>query len=42
MDIVFSVAQSIMVMYQGSTLVQGKPEEVRGNNQVQEAYLGDV
>jgi branched-chain amino acid transport system ATP-binding protein len=42
MDIVFTVAQRIMVMYQGSTLVQGKPEEVRGNNQVQEAYLGDV
>jgi branched-chain amino acid transport system ATP-binding protein len=42
MDIVFTVAQSIMVMYQGSTLVQGKPEEVRGNDQVQEAYLGDV
>jgi branched-chain amino acid transport system ATP-binding protein len=40
MDIVFSVAQSIMVMHQGRTLVQGKPEEVRKNPFVQEAYLG--
>jgi branched-chain amino acid transport system ATP-binding protein len=40
MDIVFSVAQSIMVMHQGRTLVQGKPEEVRKNPIVQEAYLG--
>ncbi len=40
MDIVFSVAQSIMVMHQGQTLIQGKPEEVRNNPFVQEAYLG--
>jgi len=40
MDIVFSIAQSIMVMHQGRTLIQGKPEEVRNNPFVQEAYLG--
>jgi branched-chain amino acid transport system ATP-binding protein len=40
MDIVFSVAQSIMVMHQGRTLIQGRPEEVRKNSFVQEAYLG--
>jgi len=40
MDIVFSIAQSIMVMHQGRTLIQGKPEEVRKNPIVQEAYLG--
>jgi len=40
MDVVFSVAQSIMVMHQGRTLIQGKPEEVRENREVQEAYLG--
>jgi branched-chain amino acid transport system ATP-binding protein len=40
MDVVFSIAQSIMVMHQGQTLVQGKPEEVRRNKKVQEAYLG--
>lgn len=41
MEVVFSVAQSIMVMHQGRTLIQGRPEEIRGNRQVQEAYLGD-
>ncbi len=40
MDLVFNVAQSIMVMHHGSTIVQGEPEEVRKNEQVQEAYLG--
>jgi len=40
MDIVFSIARSIMVMHQGRTLVQGKPEEVKKNPIVQEAYLG--
>jgi len=40
MDIVFSIAESIMVMHQGRTLIQGRPEEVRKNSIVQEAYLG--
>jgi branched-chain amino acid transport system ATP-binding protein len=40
MEIVFSIAQSIMVMRQGQTIIQGKPEEVRHNPVVQEAYLG--
>jgi len=40
MDIVFSIAESIMVMHQGRTLIQGKPEDVRNNPFVQEAYLG--
>jgi len=40
MDIVFSVAQSIMVMRHGETIIQGTPDEVRQNHQVQEAYLG--
>ncbi len=40
MEVVFSIAQSIMVMHQGSTLIQGEPREVRANPEVQEAYLG--
>lgn len=40
MDVVFNTAQSIMVMYYGKTIIQGRPEEVRGNRMVQEAYLG--
>jgi branched-chain amino acid transport system ATP-binding protein len=40
MEVVFSIAQSIMVMYQGQTLIQGTPKAVRKNTMVQEAYLG--
>ncbi|HUT70890.1 MAG TPA: ABC transporter ATP-binding protein [Desulfatiglandales bacterium] len=40
MDVVFSAAQSIMVMHQGRTLIQGKPEQVRENEEVVQAYLG--
>jgi len=40
MEVVFNVARSIMVMHQGHTIVQGTPEEVRKNKEVQEAYLG--
>ena len=40
MDIVFSVAQSIMVMRHGQTIIQGSLDEVRNNKEVQEAYLG--
>jgi len=39
-DVVFSIAQRIMVMHQGRTLVQGRPGEVRSNKEVQDAYLG--
>ncbi len=40
MSVVFSVAQSIMVMQQGSTIIQSAPEAVRQNSEVQKAYLG--
>ena len=40
MSMVFSIAQKIMVMQQGRTIIQGKPDEVKNNRQVQEAYLG--
>ncbi|MGD2272402.1 MAG: ABC transporter ATP-binding protein [Desulfobacterales bacterium] len=40
MDVVFNVAQSIMVMRHGGTIIQGKPEAVKLNSEVQEAYLG--
>ena len=41
MEVVFGVAQSIMVMQQGQTIVQGDPQTVRQNTDVQQAYLGD-
>jgi branched-chain amino acid transport system ATP-binding protein len=40
MGMVFSIATQIMVMQQGSTLIQDVPETVRNNRQVREAYLG--
>jgi len=40
MEVVFNVAQSIMVMQQGYTIIQGTPEEIRQNSEVQKAYLG--
>jgi branched-chain amino acid transport system ATP-binding protein len=40
MDVVFNTAQSIMVMHYGQTIIQGKPEDVKNNIEVQEAYLG--
>jgi len=39
MQIVFNTAQTIMVMHNGNTLIQGTPVAVRGNTQVQKAYL---
>ena len=40
MEVVFNVAQSIMVMHQGITIIQGGPDEVRNSARVQECYLG--
>ncbi|KPJ78424.1 MAG: ABC transporter ATP-binding protein [Deltaproteobacteria bacterium SG8_13] len=40
MDVVFDVASSIMVMRHGETIIQGPPEAVRSNAEVQQAYLG--
>ena len=40
MELVFSIADKIMCMQQGVSLIQGKPDEVRCNKLVQEAYLG--
>ena len=40
MELVFAIARRIMVMVRGATLVQGLPEDVRCNQEVQDAYLG--
>jgi len=40
MKVVFSLSDRIYVLHQGHLLAQGKPEEIRTNEQVQEAYLG--
>jgi len=40
MKVVFSVAQRIFVLNQGSLLAEGTPEEIRANSDVKRAYLG--
>lgn len=40
MDVVLSISDHIVVMHQGKILAQGSPAEIRGNEKVQEAYLG--
>ncbi|MBP6940953.1 MAG: ABC transporter ATP-binding protein [Syntrophorhabdaceae bacterium] len=40
MEIVFGIADRIMVMVRGATVVQGSCDEVRCNEAVQDAYLG--
>ncbi|HZQ75193.1 MAG TPA: branched-chain amino acid ABC transporter ATP-binding protein/permease [Burkholderiales bacterium] len=42
MESLFELAERITVMYEGRVLVEGTPEEVKGNAKVQEAYLGGV
>jgi branched-chain amino acid transport system ATP-binding protein len=41
MDAVFSLADRLTVMVNGTVLATGSPEEIRGNRAVQEAYLGE-
>ena len=40
MDAVFTLAQQLTVMVDGSVLASGSPEAIRSNPHVQRAYLG--
>ena len=42
MDAVFRIADRITVMVNGTVIASGTPEAIRGNADVQVAYLGDV
>jgi branched-chain amino acid transport system permease protein len=41
-DSLFELAERITVMHGGRVLVEGTPDEIKGNATVQEAYLGGV
>jgi branched-chain amino acid transport system ATP-binding protein len=41
MDVVFAIAERIMVLHQGRVIADGPPGEVRANSQVQAVYLGE-
>jgi branched-chain amino acid transport system permease protein len=42
MDSLFELAERITVLQEGRVLVEGTPDEIKGNARVQEAYLGGV
>ncbi|HSR11522.1 MAG TPA: ABC transporter ATP-binding protein [Thermodesulfobacteriota bacterium] len=41
MDVVFSLANRISVIYYGQVLASGPPDEIRQNQKVKDAYLGE-
>lgn len=40
MHVVFSLAETVSVMAQGTVIAEGSPEEIKASEKVQEAYLG--
>jgi branched-chain amino acid transport system ATP-binding protein len=41
MEVVFRIADRITVLHKGAVLAEGTPEEIRRNEKVKEAYLGE-
>lgn len=42
MNVVFSLAERITVLAQGTPLVEDVPEKIKGHPKVREAYLGEA
>ena len=42
MEIVLTISDTIIVLHQGEVIAQGPPDEIKANQQVQEAYLGGI
>jgi len=40
MHVVFSLAEKVSVLAQGTVIVEDLPENIKGNPKVQDAYLG--
>jgi branched-chain amino acid transport system ATP-binding protein len=41
MEVVFGLAERILVMHRGALLAAGTPDEIRGDSEVRAAYLGE-
>ncbi len=41
MDVVFALSDWIVVMNRGEIIAQGRPEDIRGNQEVKDIYLGE-
>jgi branched-chain amino acid transport system ATP-binding protein len=41
MDVVFSLSDWIAVMNRGQIFAEGKPEDIRNNQEVRDIYLGE-
>ncbi|MBN2031739.1 MAG: ABC transporter ATP-binding protein [Deltaproteobacteria bacterium] len=41
MDVVFSLADTVSVLHNGSILISGSPEQIRNDQRVKDAYLGE-
>lgn len=42
LDLVFTVAERILVLYYGTIIAEGTPEEIQANQSVREIYLGET
>ena len=42
MDMVFSIAQRILVLHLGRLIADGTPAEIKANAEVQRVYLGEI
>jgi branched-chain amino acid transport system ATP-binding protein len=42
MSVVMNISDYISVMHQGSLLAEGTPAEIAANQEVQQAYLGQL
>ncbi len=41
MDVVFAIADRVMVLHQGRLIAEGAPHAVRADREVQTVYLGE-
>ncbi|MGH7378351.1 MAG: ABC transporter ATP-binding protein, partial [Candidatus Methylomirabilales bacterium] len=40
MDVVFGISERVTVLHQGRVIAEGKPEEIKKNEEVHMVYLG--